>query len=580
MPPNRMYPEYRDDPVGFYRDILNEKIWTTRRDDRLPLAPIDVQEALEEIPPCGQDDLLRAIADPAVDHVCVVAAKGPGKTWALGRAPLWWNHTRENSVVVVVSATGAQVSLQLFGEMESAIAGASETLGVRLVHSPVPLYKLAPNHYTVGLSPAKPEGLQGWHAKAVEEGLGGPVLVIVDETSGIRDDILQATFGLLTNPGSKMVWSSNAKRASGAMFEMFNPLEDLIQPPTEEEVVALNGHGKALTLEGETRMLRITAYDAPDWVIGDRWLRGAENRPGKHGANRLDDYQFRFDVMGLFPTSDDQLLFPRPFLEACSGHAPSFGGLHVGIDLGRHGRDPCVAMLVENGVPVAVKRWSDQSAKRDLMRTAGIIRNLLVGMTWEDPLSEDRGWDIEAKNCHIDATGLGWGVVDRLWEMGLQVDAVDFGGWTPTDDGYKQHRLHWQHVLGSNFPKLKSRRKDLYWVMRRCMEEGLAGVPRVAEFVPLWEDLSSIEGGMKNDDFWMIAKDVLTKTLGHSPDDADAYAASFSRTDPLAVRMRTLGSNGAKHVGANIGTLNGGGSKPPRSNKAAVRRNRLLRGRR
>ncbi len=574
-----MFPEYRNDPVGFYRDILGDEVWESERDLRVVQGstPEDVYEALKTIPKCGQADLLRAIADELVDHTCVVAAKGPGKTWTLGRLPLWWLHTRKNSVVVIVSATGAQVSLQVIGEMETALDNSKRYLGGRLVKSPVPVYRLGPNHYCVGLSPAKPEGLQGWHAEAKKDGLGGPVLVIVDETSGIRDDILEATFGLLTNPGSAMVWSSNAKRASGAMFDQFHPLSEIMEgvESLEGENLDAKTDDEEEVVAGETRLLRITAYDAPDWIIGDRWIRGAEARPAKRGSSRLNDFQFRFDALGLFPTSDDEALFPRPFLESCSGHAPSVGGLHVGIDLGRHGRDPCIATLVENGVPVAVKRWSDQSAKRDLMRSAKIIRNLVVGLTWTDPGHENRGWDVEPRNVHIDATGMGWGVVDRLWEMGLQVDAVDFGSWRPTDDGYRQHRDYWKHVLGDNFPVLPNRRLDLYWVVRRCMEESLAGVPRVAEFLPLWEELLATEGGLRGEKFWMPPKEKIVEALGRSPDYADSYVVSFSRSDPMAVRIRTLGPSAVLVPPKDPGRLVGGRLKP-RSKKAAARRRKLL----
>jgi hypothetical protein len=72
-------------------------------------------------------------------------------------------------------------------------------------------------------------------------------------------------------------------------------------------------------------------------------------------------------------------------------------------------------------------------------------------------------WKVPLKsgNVHVEVTGLGAGVVDRLRQLNVEVDPVDPGG-APQGE--------WTHVVGRNI-KFQNRRSELYWAARRLLDE-------------------------------------------------------------------------------------------------------------
>ncbi len=73
-------------------------------------------------------------------------------------------------------------------------------------------------------------------------------------------------------------------------------------------------------------------------------------------------------------------------------------------------------------------------------------------------------WGIESPaNFHVDVCGLGAGVVDRLIEIGLEVDPVDFGA-GPLG------ALEYRDIVGDKI-RFKNRRAELYYTLKRLLEE-------------------------------------------------------------------------------------------------------------
>ncbi|MXY59223.1 MAG: hypothetical protein F4Y96_01740, partial [Chloroflexi bacterium] len=92
------FTRYRNDPVGFVRDVLGEA----------------------GMPYSKQVEMLEAM----VDHrrVSVVGANASGKDWTAARAVLWWMETQEDPKCVVTGPTQRQVEDVIWQEMREAYA--------------------------------------------------------------------------------------------------------------------------------------------------------------------------------------------------------------------------------------------------------------------------------------------------------------------------------------------------------------------------------------------------------------------------------------------------------------------------
>lgn len=111
----------------------------------------------------------------------------------------------------------------------------------------------------------------------------------------------------------------------------------------------------------------------------------------------------------------------------------------------------------------------------------------------------------------VDEVGIGSGVVDRLREVyrGLKVHAFN----------------------GGRAARKKSRffnaRAELYWTLRKLLEEGKVGIPRDDR---LWDELTATRWKPSSTGTIQIeAKDALRSRLGRSPDHADAVSMAFLR---------------------------------------------------
>lgn len=458
-------------------------------------------------------------------YTAIASATGIGKTYNFAGLFLYFLNCWEDSIVLTTATTWTQVRSQLWREIRLAHAESR----IPLPGSPLQTeLELGAKWYGLGISTRKPESIAGFHAKAAvgAETLAAgaddfdldpdflawwakhragdaeaPVFVLVDEASGVPDELFFALDGLMTNPGSKMALSGNPLALSGRHYEAFHPPmgTDLDDWPWET--------------------LRISAFDAPEEIVDRKWIDHMRRTCGP-SPEKNPHYMSR--VLGQHPTSSDKALFPMVLLEIASEIVPKFGGRHIGVDIGRTG-DKCVAVLTVDGRVASLHAWSPGMSGGDLMRSARIIRKLA------------KGWDVPARNVHVDVTGMGWGVYDRLWEYSFGVDAVNFGAGIEED---------WRDVLGHS-PPLRTRRQELHWLALRCFQEGFLSVPKDDRYAPIWSDLTAIERRFDGKDAMIVeSKDAYKERVGRSPDYSDALLCSLSRTNPAKVRFRVLSEKG------------------------------------
>lgn len=412
------------------------------------------------------------IADALVQdqRVSVVSCNGAGKTAVAARILLWFVQTRRNAVVVTTAPTWHQVGL-LWREVRTAFAGSARPLAGEILHNRL---ELAPTWYATGLSTDREERFQGYHAGGMKAGDDGGMLVIVDEASGVDDSIFDAMRGYLTSANSYVLLIGNGNKPQGAFYDSHQ--------------------------RGNWKRFSISAFDVPEAIMDRGWIEEQRDHWGEESA------QYCVRVLGKFPErGGDFQLIPLWLLEEAEKKTPTdAAGRYIGLDVARGGGDQSVACVTVDGIVVAVENWDSS----DLMLTAAKTRDLA------------KRWDVPGKQICVDVSGIGAGVVDRLREGGLLCQGIDFGG-KPEHD--------WDWLLGSD-ARFANRKAELHWAGRMALMNGHASIP--GEFRrTLWQQLMwtnyeyNDRGVMK-----MESKEKLRQRHGASPDFADAWMLSLSRT--------------------------------------------------
>lgn len=127
---------------------------------------------------------------------------------------------------------------------------------------------------------------------------------------------------------------------------------------------------------------------------------------------------------------------------------------------------------------------------QDLMATAGHLKSL------------------GARRTAVDDTGLGGGVTDRLAEMEVVVDGVNFG-----ENARDPERF-------------VNRRAELWWGMREALVHGMVFLPPDPR---LAVDLVNVKYSFDSRGrIRLEAKEEIRKRLGRSPDRGDALALAVS----------------------------------------------------
>lgn len=252
----------------------------------------------------------------------------------------------------------------------------------------------------------------------------------------------------------------------------------------------------------------------PNWIRDDRWIAQQAHDFGEGSAH------FRSYVLGQFADAQaGDRVITGAMLEACSHeqNVPEpVEHLGVGIDLAAT-EDESVAVLVRGGVVLDLYAW--RAAPGDVNPTmSGVDEIQALIPRWE----KEHGVRIPHRAIHIDSGGLGRGPAERLVQLGLHVDLVDFG--TKPAKG-------WRDIIGPHV--FKNTRAELYWTLRRLLQERLLLIPDRPEFHELrrellWARWMHVEVGGETA-IQLEPKTDIIKRHGRSPDHADALALAMRR---------------------------------------------------
>lgn len=386
--------EYRDRPDAFRANVAGFDS-ATRRSDGTPY----------------QDEIMSAVVESP--RVAVVAGHGVGKTRTLAALVLWWLLTRPLSRAVVLAPQfERQVRSVLFAEIKKLVRRAKVRLPVEVQAGRVVVHGYGPEWGIIGLPATEPDRIEGLHAE-------GGLLLIMDETKGVSQDVFDALQGALTGgDDSRLLIASTPGGPAGPFYRACS--DD-------------SGHWKVIRLSSEDSS-----------IVSPQWCEDRAHEWGKDSAL----YQTR--VQGMFADAGDGQLFSLSLLEAATSRkdVTTATPVRLGVDVARSiaGDQNCVC-VTRGGYVERFSLW--RSA--DLMATAQRVVHEATGC--------------KPDNIRVDAGGVGGGVVDRLRQLRFNVDAVHFGG------------------AASDSARFKNKRAEMYWTLRELLEKGDASLPDDDELI-------------------------------------------------------------------------------------------------
>lgn len=398
----------------------------------------------------------------------VASGHGIGKSALVAWLIKWAMDTREDTRGVVTANTDTQLRTKTWPEL-----GKWHRLSLTrdwCSHTATALISTAPGHDKTWRVDAIPWSEHNTEAFAGLHNVGKRVLLVFDEASGIADNVWEVAEGALTDEGTEIIWAvfGNPTRTGTRFHACFNGLRHRWDARTID----------SRTVEGTNK----AQFDA--WVED-------------YG---LDSDFVRVRVRGEFPRSNATQFISTEDVETSKrrgqpekvmySHAPRV----VGVDIARHGDDESV-ILRRQGV------WCEKPKHlriADLMTLAGEVAAVI------------EEWRPDA--VFIDATGIGWGVVDRLRQLGYgrTLYAVQTGEKAQAPEKFYNHRAE-------------------IWDRMRAWVKEAAHLP--ADDPSLMTDLTGPEYSYDRFNRLVLEKKEDMKARGlASPDSADALALTFHTT--------------------------------------------------
>jgi phage terminase large subunit len=342
---------YRSNPVAFCREVLGFEPWSK------------------------QAEILESVRDNS--RTAVRSCHAAGKTATAARAALWFLAVFPHSKVVTTAPTWAQVRDLLWREIRVGYEQARGFVGGEIFDTRL---ELATDWLAFGLSTDRPERFQGHHAEHL--------LLVVDEASGVAEEIFEASAGFLTSPGARALLIGNPTKTSGEFFAAFHGARSFyntIHIPAEATPAFTGEKVPAAVLRQ---------------LVSRQWVDEHRRKWGE----RSPLYQVR--VEARFPSQSDDVVVALGDLEDAQARTLEPGlPLVLAVDVARFGSDQTVFAARAGNVVRIAKSYGGRST----METVGAIIEL--GRRMEDQYGRK-------PTIVVDDAGLGGGVVDRLRELG------------------------------------------------------------------------------------------------------------------------------------------------------------------
>ena len=366
-------PVYQKNPVLFAKEVLSFK------------------------PDPWQADVMMDLANNRM--VSVRSGHGVGKSCVESTVLLWFLSCFKFPKIIATAPTRQQLNDILWSEVEKWRAK-SPLLKEILTWTKTYIYMngYEKRWFAVAKTASAPENMQGFH----EDNM----LIIVDEASGVEDDIMEALLATLSGANNKLLMCANPTKLTGAFYDSHNRDRSLY------------------------KCHKVSSLDSPRTNKDN--IASFIRKYGEH-SNVV-----KVRVYGDFPEQENDVFIPLPLIEqsvVTEIENDNIAKISLGVDVARYGDDETIiASSVGGKIELPVIRHG-----QNLMRTVGDIVVQYRRLVEEYP--QYKG----VITCNIDDTGLGGGVTDRLEEVKreerlrrLEIVPVNFGT-NPPQDGSEVH---------------------------------------------------------------------------------------------------------------------------------------------
>lgn len=440
-----------------------------------------------------QRDILHHL--PGERRVAVRGPHGLGKTGVEALAVLWFALTRDAAGVDWKVATTAGAWRQLERYLWPEIKKWAKRLrwdqigrGPLDEHTELLSLNLKLTHGTAfAVASSNSELIEGVHADSV--------FYIFDESKAISADTFEAAEGAFSGANP-----------AGGLPEAFALA---CSTPGEPNGVFYSIHARRPGLE-DWWPRHVTLAEA---IAAGRVAEGwAEQRRKQWGA---DSAAYNNRVLGEFYSSDEDGVIPLGWIEAANerwrawdeaGRPESPGRRTVGVDVARSGSDKTVMAILDGPVITELRH----TAREDTMQTTGRVQGILAACPGRLPI--------------VDVIGVGAGVVDRLRELKLTVDAFNASEGTVRKDRSGE--------LG-----FANTRSAAWWNLRELLDPSFGAELALPPDDNLTGDLTAphwrvLSGGK----IQVESKDDIRKRIGRSTDDGDAVVQAVWDGDDTGAR--------------------------------------------
>lgn len=470
-----------------------------------------------------QEDITKAVFE--YPTVAVKTCNAAGKSYIAARIALAFLLLRPGSIVITTAPTWRQVKDVLWREIRTAIASAPYKL-VSGKPNQVGI-ELAADWFAVGLSTNGAEKFFGYHAD--------DILVIVDEASGVEEEIFTGVDAVTPNLNAHVLMIGNPTNPEGRFYKAFNSdfiktftvtafdtpnftangitdlaklVETFTAPVGVDPLEHMTKVQKALKTPYPVLQTPSTVYrryhewgiEHPNWeslIMAQFPSQSEFSLIPLNLVQKSQEVWKQLLVMDRLKASDseeDKELY-REYLKHQEWNIKRTGTLEYGVDVARFGSDRTVLTSRRGGFVEKQAAW----AKLDTKITTDMIIDEMNLEDWKAVVT-------------IDDTGVGGGVTDQM--VHRKAD----------NPRYHYRTIPINFSEGTNFPdKFFNLRSEMWWYLREKFINHEIAIPDDED---LRDELVAIRFkyvGKENNIIRVEAKDDMKKRLkGKSPDRADS----------------------------------------------------------
>lgn len=333
-----------------------------------------VQDVLQADPDEWQKETLEALATKP--KVSVRSGQGVGKTALEAWSVIWYLCCRPSPKVICTAPTRQQLHDVLWAEIAKWLEGTLVKNFLKWTKTKVYMIGNEERWFATARTATKPENMQGFHEDYM--------LFVVDEASGVADNIMEAILGTLSGMENKLLMCGNPTRTSGVFYDSHH--RDRMDYHT----------------------LKVSSYDSVRTNKDN--IASLLRKYGK------DSDAARVRVFGDFPKAEPDAFISlfevekatrrKVYLDDEGKQDIPYGAvLSIGVDVARFGSDETTIFSRIGKKVLSFERFQGQ----DTMET--------TGMALKTARELMREYSKLHCTINVDDTGVGGGVTDRLNEV-------------------------------------------------------------------------------------------------------------------------------------------------------------------